>query len=139
MARRAEGSWRSHQVPMGEMHEKPGHIKILEQWMKSYRPEELFDANGPLKPNCRTRSEGRTPDEREPARKWRAASARSAHAGFSRSMPSRSKPGAELDAEATRAMGKFLRDVMKLNCRARIFACSVRMKTIPTAGRTCSK
>ena len=48
--KRAEDSWRSHQVPMGEMHEKPGHIKILEQWMKSYRPEELFDANGRFKP-----------------------------------------------------------------------------------------
>ena len=48
--KRAEDSWRSHQVPMGEMHEKPGHIKILEQWMKSYKPEELFDANGRFKP-----------------------------------------------------------------------------------------
>src|SRR5512144_2236687 len=40
--KRTEDSWRSHQVPMGEMHEKPGHIKILERWMKSYRPRELF-------------------------------------------------------------------------------------------------
>src|SRR5271168_4203006 len=47
--KRAEGYWRSHQVPMGEMHEKPEHIKILEQWMKSYRPEELFDAKGRFK------------------------------------------------------------------------------------------
>ncbi len=47
--KRAEDSWRSHQVPMGEMHEKPEHIKILEQWMKSYRPEELFDSNGRFK------------------------------------------------------------------------------------------
>jgi xylulose-5-phosphate/fructose-6-phosphate phosphoketolase len=48
--KRAEDSWRSHQVPMGEMHEKPGHIKILERWMKSYRPAELFDSNGRFKP-----------------------------------------------------------------------------------------
>src|SRR3954467_12304459 len=47
--KRAEDSWRAHQVPMGEMHEKPGHVKILEQWMKSYRPEELFDERGRLK------------------------------------------------------------------------------------------
>ena len=47
--KRAEDSWRSHQVPMGEMHEKPEHIKILEQWMKSYKPEELFDENGRFK------------------------------------------------------------------------------------------
>ena len=36
--KRTEDSWRSHQVPMGEMHEKPEHVKILEKWMKSYRP-----------------------------------------------------------------------------------------------------
>ena len=48
--KRTEDYWRSHQVPMGEMHEKPGHIKILEKWMKSYKPEELFDKTGRLKP-----------------------------------------------------------------------------------------
>ncbi len=37
-----EGYWRSHQVPMGDM-SKPGHVKILETWLKSYKPEELFD------------------------------------------------------------------------------------------------
>src|SRR5437867_6014394 len=47
--KRTEDYWRSHQVPMGEMHEKPDHVRILEQWMKGYRPEELFDANGRLK------------------------------------------------------------------------------------------
>jgi len=41
--------WRSHQVPMGDM-DKPGHVAILEQWMKSYRPEELFDEAGKLQP-----------------------------------------------------------------------------------------
>ena len=48
--KRTEDYWRSHQVPMGEMHEKPGHVKILEKWMKSYKPEELFDKTGRLKP-----------------------------------------------------------------------------------------
>src|ERR1700704_5379556 len=43
--RRTEDYWRSHQVPMGDM-DKPEHIKVLESWMKSYRPEELFDAGG---------------------------------------------------------------------------------------------
>src|SRR5262249_51817845 len=47
--KREEGYWRSHQVPMGEMYENPEHIKILEEWMKSYRPEELFDARGTFK------------------------------------------------------------------------------------------
>src|SRR5687768_16423220 len=46
--KKCEDYWRSHQVPMGDM-DKPEHIKILEQWMKSYKPEELFDAQGKLK------------------------------------------------------------------------------------------
>src|SRR5262249_17652476 len=48
--RRTEDYWRSHQVPMGEMHENPGHIAVLEEWMKSYRPMELFDDSGALRP-----------------------------------------------------------------------------------------
>src|SRR5689334_4576331 len=48
--KRTEDYWRSHQVPMGEMHEKPEHVKILERWMKTYRPEDLFDKSGRLKP-----------------------------------------------------------------------------------------
>src|SRR5437870_3430663 len=47
--KRCEDYWRSHQVPMGDM-DAPGHVKVLEQWMKSYRPEELFDAQGRLLP-----------------------------------------------------------------------------------------
>ncbi|MGH8759608.1 MAG: phosphoketolase, partial [Burkholderiales bacterium] len=47
--KRTEDYWRSHQVPMGDM-DKPGHIKILEQWMKSYKPEELFTKTGGFKP-----------------------------------------------------------------------------------------
>ena len=42
-----EGTWRAHQVPIGHM-EKPDHLKILERWMKSYRPDRLFDTNGKL-------------------------------------------------------------------------------------------
>ena len=44
--KRTEGYWRAHQVPMGEMHDNPEHVRILETWMKSYRPEELFDPTG---------------------------------------------------------------------------------------------
>ena len=43
-----EGTFRAHQVPLANLAEKPKHIKILEDWMKSYRPEELFDENGSL-------------------------------------------------------------------------------------------
>jgi xylulose-5-phosphate/fructose-6-phosphate phosphoketolase len=45
-----EGTWRAHQVPVAELHEKPEHLKILETWMRSYKPEELFDTNGRLLP-----------------------------------------------------------------------------------------
>src|SRR5438045_5653521 len=48
--KRTEDYWRAHQVPMGEMHEKPGHVRVLEKWMKSYKPEELFDETGKLIP-----------------------------------------------------------------------------------------
>src|ERR1700756_2331536 len=47
--KRTEDYWRSHQVPMGEMHEKPAHVRLLEGWMKSYQPEELFDRSGRLR------------------------------------------------------------------------------------------
>ena len=47
---KTEGSWRSHQVPFSELAAKPDHIRVLEEWMRSYRPEELFDQDGALKP-----------------------------------------------------------------------------------------
>src|SRR2546427_859157 len=45
-----EGTWRAHQVPVADLQRKPEHLKILEDWMRSYRPEELFDDNGKLIP-----------------------------------------------------------------------------------------
>src|ERR1700691_4518794 len=45
-----EGTWRAHQVPVADLATKPGHLKILEDWMKSYRPEELFDEEGKFIP-----------------------------------------------------------------------------------------
>src|SRR6202044_1837397 len=45
-----EGTWRAHQVPVTDFAKNPQHVKILEDWMKSYRAEELFDANGKLLP-----------------------------------------------------------------------------------------
>src|SRR5690606_10066313 len=47
--KRVEGTFRSHQVPMGDM-DQPEHMKLLEDWMRSYRPQELFDADGRLRP-----------------------------------------------------------------------------------------
>src|SRR5438552_14385758 len=45
-----ENSWRSHQVPLSELAEKPAHLKLLEKWLKSYKPQELFDKSGKLLP-----------------------------------------------------------------------------------------
>ncbi|MGH9607069.1 MAG: phosphoketolase family protein, partial [Terracidiphilus sp.] len=44
-----EGTWRAHQVPFSELREKPDHLRLLEDWMRSYKPEELFDATGALR------------------------------------------------------------------------------------------
>jgi xylulose-5-phosphate/fructose-6-phosphate phosphoketolase len=119
--KRAEDSWRSHQVPLGEMHETPGHIKILEEWMKSYRPKELFDANGRFKPEF---------VELAPKGERRMSANPHGNGGlllrdlrmpdFRKYGVDVKKPGAT-DAEATRVMGKFLRDVMKLNMESKNF------------------
>jgi xylulose-5-phosphate/fructose-6-phosphate phosphoketolase len=119
--KRAEDSWRSHQVPMGEMHEKPGHIKILEQWMKSYKPEELFDAKGRFNPGIA---------EIAPKGQRRMSANPHGNGGlllrdlrmpdFRKYAVEIKKPGL-VDAEATRHMGKFLRDVMKLNMESKNF------------------
>ena len=117
---KTEGYWRSHQVPMGDM-SKPGHIKILEGWMKSYKPEELFDTNGKLKPELA---------ELAPKGTRRMGANPHANGGlllkplqmpdfrdYAVEVP---KPGT-VQAEATRVMGHFLRDVMKLNLDSKNF------------------
>lgn len=50
---KVEGFWRSHQVPMGNMHSNPEHLQLLEAWMRSYKPEELFDENGTFRPELK--------------------------------------------------------------------------------------
>jgi len=119
--KRAEDSWRSHQVPMGEMHGNPGHIKILEQWMKSYKPEELFEADGRFKAEFA---------QIAPKGERRMSANPHANGGLllrDLRMPDFrdyaieiKKPGAT-DAEATRMMGKMLRDIMKMNKESKNF------------------
>jgi xylulose-5-phosphate/fructose-6-phosphate phosphoketolase len=46
-----EGSFRSHQVPISNLRERPDHLQLLEDWMRSYKPQELFDSNGALLPD----------------------------------------------------------------------------------------
>ena len=58
-----EGFWRSHQVPMGDVRENPAHLKILEQWLRAYSPDSLFDEAGRLIPELRDLPpKGRAPD-----------------------------------------------------------------------------
>ena len=117
----AEGNWRSHQVPFSDTARNPAHLQLLEAWLKSYRPEELFDEHGApraeiaaLAPQstrrmgCNPHANGglllkdlRMPDYRDSAV----------------DVP---RPGA-VDAEATRVMGNFLREVMRRNLDARNF------------------
>jgi len=112
---KTEGFWRSHQVPLSQLAEKPSHIKLLEAWMKSYKPEQLFDANGRLKPELA---------ELAPKGNRRMGANPHANGGillkdlklpnFRDYAVEVSKPG-QVIAEATRVMGKFLRDTMKKN------------------------
>ena len=119
--KKTEGFWRSHQVPLAELHEKPAHVKMLEEWMKSYKPEELFDKNGRLRPELA---------ELPPRGERRMSANPHANGGlllrdlrlpdfrdYAVEVPS---PGA-VTAEATRVMGGFLRDVMKLNLDSKNF------------------
>jgi xylulose-5-phosphate/fructose-6-phosphate phosphoketolase len=109
-----EGTFRAHQVPMGDM-DKPGHVKILERWMKSYRPEQLFDRTGALRPELA---------DLAPRGARRMSANPHANGGmllrdltlpdfraYAVAVP---KPGAVV-AEATRVQGQFIRDVVKLN------------------------
>ncbi|MBI5194103.1 MAG: phosphoketolase family protein [Nitrospirae bacterium] len=113
--KKAEGYWRSHQVPFSDMASKPAHLTLLENWMKSYKPEELFDDNGTLKPEFA---------ELAPKGERRMGAIPHANGGallkdlrmpdfreYALDVP---KPG-QVEGEATRVMGKFLRDIMKLN------------------------
>jgi xylulose-5-phosphate/fructose-6-phosphate phosphoketolase len=110
-----EGTFRAHQVPLSNLAEKPEHIKLLETWMKSYRPEELFDENGSLIPELA---------ELAPKGDRRMGANPHANGGlllkdlrlpdfrdYAVDVPA---PGS-VDGEATRVQGTFLRDVLKLN------------------------
>ncbi len=112
---KVEGFWRSHQVPMGGMHSNPEHVKLLEAWMKSYQPEELFDENGTLIPELK---------ELAPTGISRMSANPIANGGLLRKklkLPdfrdyavAMDKPGT-VEVENTGVLGKFLRDVMGNN------------------------
>ena len=118
--KKCEDYWRAHQVPMGEMN-KEEHVKILEQWMKTYHPEELFDAQGRPKPDV---------VEFAPRAERRMSANPHANGGLlmrELRMPDFREyevpvptPGATV-AESSRQMGKFLRDIMRLNLDTKNF------------------
>jgi xylulose-5-phosphate/fructose-6-phosphate phosphoketolase len=115
-----EGTWRAHQVPVTNL-SQPEHLKILEDWMRGYKPEELFDADGKLLPELK---------ELAPKGERRMGANPHANGGvllkdlmmpnFRDYAVSVAKPGTAV-AEATRVLGTFLRDVMKRNAAARNF------------------
>ena len=116
-----ENSWRSHQVPLAELQSKPEHLAQLEEWMRSYHPDELFDAEGKLVAELA---------ELAPKGNRRMGANPHANGGlllrdlllpdfrdYAVPVPA---PG-ERSAESTRALGTFLRDVFALNTQAANF------------------
>ena len=74
---KVEGSWRSHQVPFSDVRGNPANLQLLEDWLRSYKPEELFDADGRLLPELKALAPaGHAPHERQPARQRRRCCAR---------------------------------------------------------------
>jgi xylulose-5-phosphate/fructose-6-phosphate phosphoketolase len=110
-----EGYWRSHQVPLADVRNSPENLKLLEKWMKSYRPQELFDADGRLVAELKALA---------PKGRRRMSANPHANGGQLRralrlpdfrdyAVPVK-KPGAA-EVENTRKLGEFLRDILKLN------------------------
>jgi xylulose-5-phosphate/fructose-6-phosphate phosphoketolase len=118
---KVEGTWRSHQVPFGDVRGNPERVKMLESWLKSYRPDELFDARGALRPELAALA---------PAGERRMGANPHANGGlllrdlrlpdYRRYAVAVDAPG-QGDAEATRVLGAFLRDVLRENAEARNF------------------
>lgn len=116
-----EGTFRSHQVPLTGFQEYPNHVQILESWMKSYRPEELFDEKGRLIASLK---------ELVPQKEKRMGRSPYANGGlllkdlkipdFRNYALQISAPGKDF-GEATRAMGVFLRDIIKENAEHKNF------------------
>ena len=112
---KAEGSWRSHQVPFSDVRGNPANLKLLEGWLKSYKPEELFDANGRVRPELRALA---------PAGHRRMSANLHANGGLLRKdlkLPDFRRYAVDVAHagkvlhENTRPLGEFLRDVMRNN------------------------
>jgi xylulose-5-phosphate/fructose-6-phosphate phosphoketolase len=112
---KVEGFWRAHQVPMAEMHEKPSHLALLDEWLRGYRPQELFDEAGRLLPELR---------ELAPKGERRMGANPHANGGLLRrglKLPDFrdyavkvEKPGT-IEVGPTQILGQFLRDIARNN------------------------
>jgi len=118
---KTEGFWRSHQVPFSELASKPDHIRVLEEWMLSYRPEELFDEAGVLKPEIAALA---------PLKERRMSANPHANGGLlmrelelpeiGRYAVKVETPG-ETETGSTAVMAAYLRDVMRDSAKTRNF------------------
>ncbi|MBV8449424.1 MAG: phosphoketolase family protein [Hyphomicrobiales bacterium] len=118
---KTEGFWRSDQVPLADFEKEPAHLAQLESWMRSYRPEELFDERGTLMPQLQalapkgTRRMGANPHANGGILKHDLRLP-----DFREYAVALSGPG-KVQAEATRVVGEYLRDVIRLNQESRNF------------------
>jgi xylulose-5-phosphate/fructose-6-phosphate phosphoketolase len=116
-----EGTFRAHQVPLPEVRTNPEHLRLLEEWMKSYRPEELFDREGRPVPALAALVPG---GERRMGANPHANGGRLLREldlpdfrDYAVAVP---RPGG-VRAEATRIAGRYLRDVLRRNAESRNF------------------
>ena len=112
---KVEGFWRAHQVPLAEVREKPAHLKQLEEWLRSYKPEKLFDEAGRLQPDLR---------ELAPKGARRMGANPHANGGLLRkslryptfaTTLSRRRTRARIEVGPTQLLGQFLRDIARDN------------------------
>ncbi|AFW02576.1 phosphoketolase [Gluconobacter oxydans] len=117
---RTEGYWRSHQVPFSDL-TKPGHLELLGEWLRSYKPEELFDESGKLLPEIRALApEGERRMSANPHANGGALKRPLRLPDINDYAVSVTSPGGS-NAESTRVLGTWLRDVMRDNLASRNF------------------
>ncbi|GAB3475560.1 phosphoketolase family protein [Nocardiopsis coralliicola] len=110
-----EGTWRAHQVPLAEVRTNPGHLAQLEEWMRSYRPEELFDSDGAPRPEClELVPEGDRRISANPHTNGGLLLKELTLPDFRDYAVDVPEPAA-VQHEATRVLGGFLRDVVRAN------------------------
>ena len=116
-----EGSWRSHQVPLAAVRDHPERMQQLEEWMRSYRPEELFDEQGAPRPELlELAPRGESRMGANPHANGGALLRELAMPDFHTYAVALNSPGAARN-EPTRVLGEMLRDVVRLNQESRNF------------------